>query len=212
MESANDSRARRALGIAVIAASITAWVGTAAIPAGAGNGCGDRVFQALLNGPLLNECADAGPPPQDLATRDGLGQRLAQNTQFDGWRQYFDTRSHAITADRRGHFVTTAHIDGVALELLVDTGASRVILSPRDARRIGIDVGSLTFTSLFSTAGGVVRTAPIILDEIRIGDFAVSPVRAFVIETPSSVSVLGMDFLSRLERYEVKGRELMLHW
>jgi aspartyl protease family protein len=95
---------------------------------------------------------------------------------------------------------------------LVDTGASSVILSPRDAKRISIDVGSLNFTTVFSTAGGVVRAAPVILDEIRIGDFAVSLFRAFVIETPSSISVLGMDFLGRMERYEVKGRELILHW
>lgn len=151
--------------------------------------------------------SDAGASEEEVA-----GHRLVQNTRFDGWRQYFGSRSHAITADRRGHFVATAHIDGVALKLLVDTGASSIILSPGDAKRVGIDVGSLEFTTLFSTAGGLTRAAPVMLDQIQIGDFAVSRVRAFVIETPSSISVLGVDFLNRLERYEVRGRELILHW
>jgi clan AA aspartic protease (TIGR02281 family) len=56
------------------------------------------------------------------------------------------------------------------------------------------------------------RAAPVMLDEIQVGDFAVSNVRAYVIETPSSISVLGFDFLNRLERYEVRGRKLILHW
>lgn len=143
---------------------------------------------------------------------DVAGQRLAQNTRFDGWRQYYGSRSHAITANRMGHFVTTANIDGIAIKLLVDTGASSIILSPRDADRIGIDVGALNFATLFSTGGGMARAAPVMLDEIQVGDFAVSNVRAYVIQTPSSISVLGVDFLNRLERYEVRGRELILHW
>ncbi len=135
---------------------------------------------------------------------------LRKTHRFDGWRQYFGSRSHTITANTRGHFVTTAHIDGIAIKLLIDTGATSVVLSRDDAHRLGIQARSLDFSVLFSTAGGVARAAPVTLDEIQVGDFAVSNVRAFVIDTPSTISVLGMDFLSRLERYEVTGSKLNL--
>ena len=160
----------------------------------------------------MSNSVSVGEFPEDRTTTGEPGARLAQTHRFDGWRQYFGNRSLTITANTRGHFVTTAYIDGIAIKLLIDTGATSVVLSRNDAQRLGIRARSLNFSALFSTAGGIARAAPVTLDEIQVGDFAVSNVRAFVMDTPSTISVLGMDFLNRLERYEVTGRKLILYW
>jgi len=204
--------ARRILQTIVAAASVTMGIGAVASLAAEERSYGTVASQPSANGSLVPSSIGVGEFQQDRNTIGESGARLAQNPRFDGWRQYFGSRSHTITANPRGHFVTTAYIDGIAIKLLIDTGATSVVLSRDDANRLGIRARALNFSVLFSTAGGVARAAPVTLDEIQVGDFAVSNVRAFVIDTPSTISVLGIDFLSRLERYEVTGSKLILYW
>ncbi|WP_162913246.1 TIGR02281 family clan AA aspartic protease [Rhodospirillaceae bacterium SYSU D60014] len=109
-----------------------------------------------------------------------------------------------------GHFHAEAMVDGVAVLFLVDTGASEVVLSPDDARRLGFDPDRLAYTQVFHTANGTVRGAPVRLGEIVIGPIRLANVRASVNEAPMPRSLLGMTFLGRLSGYEVSGGELTL--
>jgi len=111
-------------------------------------------------------------------------------------------------ADR--HFHIEAMIDGVPVRFMVDTGASDVVLTPRDARRIGIPAGELTFNRVYSTANGRVTGAPVRLGEIRVGSIRLRDVRASVNGADMSESLLGMSFLDRLAGYEVRGDRLIL--
>ncbi|NIA68680.1 TIGR02281 family clan AA aspartic protease [Pelagibius litoralis] len=109
-----------------------------------------------------------------------------------------------------GHFTVTAEVNGVAVDFLVDTGASDIVLSPADAERVGFDPAALSFTRQYSTANGIGRGAPVRLDDIAIGPIYFDRVPASVNEAPMSNSLLGMTFLRQLDSYEVRGDVLIL--
>ena len=110
-----------------------------------------------------------------------------------------------------GHFVTTAHVNGRPVEVMVDTGASIVALSYSDAERAGVFVRPSDFTQRVSTANGTARIAPIVLDSVSIGDITIHDVRAAVSEPGRlDTSLLGMTFLGRLGRTEMRNGVLVL--
>ena len=109
-----------------------------------------------------------------------------------------------------GHFVIEAQVDGFEVRFLVDTGASDVILTPRDARKIGFESKNLSFDKIYRTANGIVRGAPIKLGWIKIGPVELNNVRASINGSEMTNSLLGMSFLSNIGGYEVVGDKLTL--
>jgi clan AA aspartic protease (TIGR02281 family) len=134
---------------------------------------------------------ESGLPPLSSPTGDGQSLRLA------------------ISPD--GHFRVQGSVGATAVLFLVDTGASNVLLSPADARRMGYNPAGLSYTQIYRTADGEARAAPLVLPEIDLGPIRVSNVTASVFEHETSASLLGMSFLSRLSGYEVTGNILTLH-
>lgn len=109
-----------------------------------------------------------------------------------------------------GHFRIEAMVDGVAIRFLVDTGASDVILTRRDAERLGYRPDRLAYTQRYSTANGTVRGAPIALGSMEVGPIRLTEVRASVSEGELERSLLGMSFLGRLGAFEVRQGTLIL--
>ncbi|MDP6351930.1 MAG: TIGR02281 family clan AA aspartic protease [Alphaproteobacteria bacterium] len=109
-----------------------------------------------------------------------------------------------------GHFMVEADVDGVAVRFMVDTGATDVVLSPADARRLGYDLDRLSFTRVYRTANGQVRGAPVRLGRVSIGPIVVDDVRASVNSAAMERSLLGMSFLNRLGEYTVSDDTLTL--
>lgn len=110
-----------------------------------------------------------------------------------------------------GHFVTRVRINGAPVEMMIDTGASSVVLTPGDARRAGIDTAKLTYSIPVSTANGRAMVALVRLRAISIGDIGAKNIQAHVVRPGAlSQSLLGMSFLSRLGSYEVKNGVLIL--
>ena len=104
-----------------------------------------------------------------------------------------------LTADARGHFVTTGAINGVSVRFLVDTGATSVALSTAEAKRLGVNylTGSRAYTS---TANGVIPVYRVKLDTVRVGEITVSNVDATVLEGAGlDIALLGMSFLNRMQ-------------
>jgi aspartyl protease family protein len=114
-------------------------------------------------------------------------------------------------ANRRGHVILDADVNGAPVRFLVDTGATLVTLTPADARAAGLSPGQLAFNQRASTANGEVRIATVTLREIRLGQLAVGEVPAAVIEN-LKISLLGMSFLSRLQSYEMRDSKLTISW
>ena len=130
----------------------------------------------------------------------------SQDLESDGPREIH------IPAHTSGHFLVDVEVNGVDLSVLVDTGATMVTLSKRDARRVGFDIEWLDFTHPMQTANGVIRSAPVELSEVRIGALELYDIDARVNESPMGLSLLGMTFLERLEGYEVRDETLILRW
>jgi aspartyl protease family protein len=116
-----------------------------------------------------------------------------------------------LRAGNNGHFHTTAHVNGRAIEVMVDTGASMVALTWDDARQIGIHLRDADFRHRVSTANGTARVAAVTLDAVSIGDITVRNVRAVVAEPGKlGTTLLGMTFLGELTRTEMSRGQLIL--
>jgi aspartyl protease family protein len=109
-----------------------------------------------------------------------------------------------------GHYYLTLGINDVDVRFVVDTGATSMVLTQDDARRIGLSEDDMIFFSEAMTANGSVRTAPVRLADVALGPFHDSNVRAFVNEGEMTNSLLGMDYLHRFTRLEIASGKLIL--
>ena len=110
-----------------------------------------------------------------------------------------------------GHFEADVTIDGTPLRMLVDTGASSVVLSYEDAMRLGINPDNLVFSIDVSTANGRALAAPVTLREVAIGPITRGTIRGMVTEQGRlEQSLLGMSFLETLGSIEIARDELRL--
>jgi aspartyl protease family protein len=120
-------------------------------------------------------------------------------------------RSHTITRDQRGHFTTDGRVDGRRLDFMVDTGASVIALTEREAGRLGIWPVRNDYTAQVRTANGVVRAAPVMLRSVDIGGLVVRDVRALVVPGNAlGENLLGLSYLTRLKRFEYSNNRLVL--
>lgn len=119
-----------------------------------------------------------------------------------------ETGDRSVRIRRRGdgHFVARTEIGGVGLNMMVDTGATTVVLKAADAKAAGIDVRKLTYSVAVQTANGTAYAASIRLPQVAIGPIVVSNVDALIAQ-PGTLreSLLGMSFLRRLRSYEFSG-------
>jgi aspartyl protease family protein len=120
-------------------------------------------------------------------------------------------RSLMVERERDGHFHIDSRINGRFVGVLVDTGASRVILRETDAANAGVRPRMSEYTAVVSTANGKVKAAPATLDRVELGGITVYDVPALILpDEVLATNLLGMSFLSRLRRYEVADGRLVL--
>lgn len=109
-----------------------------------------------------------------------------------------------------GHYYLVLHLNDVPVDFIVDTGATDVVLTLKDARRIGIDIDGLVFSGVASTANGTVRTALARIDDIRLGNIRDRGLTVSVNGGEMTGSLLGMSYLRRFEKIEISGGRLIL--
>ena len=173
-----------------------------------------RAFnQALLGIPPPTAESDGTPPAQNNARSGFAGLFKSAPATTEGPRQTASPSGFSVElkSDRRGHFEAEAEVNGRNISALVDTGASMVVLTYDDAERSGIFVKPSDFTVTSRTANGTARNAPVTLDELCIESVCVRNVPAMVAEEGRlHVSLLGMTYLGRLSRFEVRSGTLVL--
>lgn len=121
-----------------------------------------------------------------------------------------DASTVSVPRSFDGHYHLILDINGTPVEFIVDTGASQVVLSQRDAARIGLDPADLTYSGSANTANGVVRTAPVVLDQVGLEGITDRNVPAVVNGGGMDRSLLGMTYLGLYNRIEITNGELVL--
>ena len=107
---------------------------------------------------------------------------------------------------KNGHFYVPLTIANRAVTMLVDTGATTVVLAATDAEQLGIDVRRLRYDTPTATASGRLMVASIELHDVRIGRIYVGRVAATVLpENSGRQSLLGMSVIQKLGRVTVEG-------
>lgn len=119
----------------------------------------------------------------------------------------------AVRVRRRpdGHFSIHSQVNGASVTMMVDTGASTIVLRTADARLAGIDVDRLNYAVPVQTANGTAYAAAVRLRHVAIGPIRLDGVDALVARPGVlNESLLGMNFLRRLRSYEFSGEFLTL--
>lgn len=144
-------------------------------------------------------------PIKDRVLANLIPGRATTITTSDGRSEVLITRSN------NGHFASQVVVNGVSLNMMVDTGASSVVLSHSDAVQAGIKLEDLSYTTTVRTANGTTTAAPIRLSEVSLGPISRRNVSALVSrEGAMQGSLLGMSFLGSLSSMQMKTDQLIL--
>jgi aspartyl protease family protein len=121
-------------------------------------------------------------------------------------------RAVRITRGQGGEFTLRARINGVNAPMVVDTGATLVVLTQETARAAGLPLELLTYNVDLETAGGHTKAARLTLDRLAIGQLVERSVPALIVpHGQMKTNLLGMSFLDRLESWEVRPDRLVLN-
>ena len=107
-----------------------------------------------------------------------------------------------------GHFWIEARLNGVPVKFLVDSGATMTTIGTRTAADAGISV-SATRSQVVRTGNGMVRVAIGRANSLAVGTLNRENV-GLHIANGEDLNVLGMNYLSSLDRWGVEGRWLVL--
>ena len=117
-----------------------------------------------------------------------------------------------IQRGQGGEFALKARINGVAAPMVIDTGATSVVLTWETAKAIGVPVEMLEYDVDLETAGGHAKAARLTLDRLAVGGLVEKSIPALVVPRGQmKTNLLGMSFLDRLESWGVQADKVMLH-
>jgi aspartyl protease family protein len=161
---------------------------------------------ALITPDLASNFLGGAPPkpPAAPARADvARGASLAASS--------FASAEAVLEADRGGQYAADVEINGQPVRMLVDTGATMVVISYETASRLGLQVFSADYTMRVRTANGVAAVAPVTLREVTLGSIYLGDVQALVAaRNAGPIDLLGMSFLRRLASVEQKSGRLIL--
>lgn len=122
-------------------------------------------------------------------------------------------RAISVRAGSGGHFYLDTKLNGAAVTMLVDTGATSTVLSQTHARAAGLDPATLSYIIPLVTANGRILAAPARIRTFEIGPRVFNDVRVLVTRRAGDgTSVLGIETLRLFRSYEVSGNSLTLRW
>ena len=143
--------------------------------------------------------------PEQLArASDSVSEMLRKRTVSPG-------RDVQIARRQGGEFALHAKINGVSAPMVIDTGATSVVLTWETAKAIGLPLELLEYNVDVETAGGHTKAARLTLDRLAVGKLVERSVPALVVQRGQmKANLLGMSFLDRLESWGVQADKLKL--
>jgi len=120
-------------------------------------------------------------------------------------------RTVALARAQSSDFQITTDINGHSIPMILDTGASSVVLTNEAAKAVGLPVEVIKYTVNIATANGHTKAAEVTLDRVAVGSIVERAVPALIAQPGQlKTSLLGMSFLNRLQSWEVRGDRLLL--
>jgi aspartyl protease family protein len=120
-------------------------------------------------------------------------------------------RTVELSRGRAGEFPISTRVNGARIAMILDTGASAVMLTQDAARAAGLPLEVLSYSVNLEAANGRTRAAPVTIDRLAIGNIVERSVPALIVPNNQlKTNLLGMTFLNRLESWQVKGDRLQL--
>ncbi|WGL16107.1 TIGR02281 family clan AA aspartic protease [Microbulbifer bruguierae] len=140
---------------------------------------------------------------------DGRTQQLSLSAPIAANYAEVQKAEVRLAADSRGHYSTTAWINGRQVPVLVDTGATSIAFNYPTARNLGLDLARAQPMTV-STANGMARAYRLQLDSVTIGGIKVHNVEASVLgDDFPQITLLGNSFLSRVDMQQQDGLLLL---
>ena len=164
-----------------------------------------RVLLALILFAATMGAVVAYKDPEKIArASDSVSQMLRK-------RAASPARAVQIARGQSGEFALLARINGVSAPMVIDTGATSVVLTYETAKAAGLPLELLEYDVDVETAGGHTRAARLTLNRLAIGKLVERSIPALVVPRGQmKTNLLGMSFLDRLESWEVRADRLML--
>jgi len=137
---------------------------------------------------------------------DRFGPRFPDMSQAY-WKPY---REIALRADARGQYAADTLVNGMPVRMLVDTGASDIVISASTAARLGLAPSSAP-ARIIQTANGRSTASPAVLSNVSFGGLYMNDVEALILAPEAGeVNLLGASFLRRLVSVEQRDGMLIL--
>jgi aspartyl protease family protein len=146
-----------------------------------------------------------GDPDRIARAGDTVSEMLHRRSAKPG-------RAVQVARGQSGEFALQAKINGVNAPMVIDTGATSVVLTWETAKAAGLPLELLEYDVDVETAGGHTKAARLTLDRLAIGNLVERSIPALVVpHGQMKTNLLGMSFLDRLESWDVHADRLMLH-
>jgi aspartyl protease family protein len=107
-----------------------------------------------------------------------------------------------------GHFWVDGRVNGEKVKFLIDSGATMTTVGRKTAARVGMEV-SPQRNQIVRTGNGLIRVATGRAQRLEVGTIERDGLPVHVADD-EDLNVLGMNFLSSLQRWGVEGRWLIL--
>jgi aspartyl protease family protein len=160
--------------------------------------------QILVNGTVVRHLREGQTSPEGVRLLSADRTRAVLEVDGKALTLGLGASTVATTelkADRLGHFVTTAYINGVPTRAVIDTGASTVSISRDDAQRMAVSYAGAPRVQV-ATAGGIRTAYRVTLASVRVGDITLQNVEGHVREAGREelpITLIGMSFLNGVD-------------
>jgi aspartyl protease family protein len=116
-----------------------------------------------------------------------------------------------LVRSRDGDFPISAQVNGTHVAMILDTGASTVVLTHEAAKAVGLPLEMVKYSVSVDTANGRAMAAAVTLDRVVVGNIVERAVPALITQPGQlKISLLGRSFLNRLSDWGVRGDKLTL--
>ncbi len=127
-------------------------------------------------------------------------------------RGYYKNNVAEYFISNNGHFVITTKVNNHQINFLFDTGASSIVLTRNDAINAGINVDSLNYNNLISTANGTNYIAYTTIKQLQIFNKIFTNLPVAITKTGLDQSLLGMSFLKHVQSYTINNNKLTINF